>query len=89
VAAAGVAEQVQVADKFRIRQGGAGGAGGGGLTVFGTPEYARACCEASLRCLGLEELRETPDAASDLATSSIACLQGRGRRRGEDGWYCV
>jgi hypothetical protein len=59
------------------------------LAVFDTLEYARACCEASLRRLGLEELRETAGATSDLATSAIACVQGRGRRRGEDGWYCA
>ncbi|CAO2165561.1 unnamed protein product [Urochloa humidicola] len=41
--------QVQVATKFGIVQGGAGG----GLAVCGTPEYVRASCEASLRRLGL------------------------------------
>lgn len=39
--------KVQVATKFGIVQGGAG------LTVCGTPEYVRACCEDSLRRLGL------------------------------------
>ncbi|KXG32909.1 probable aldo-keto reductase 1 isoform X2 [Sorghum bicolor] len=39
-------EQVQVATKFGIGQGAAGG-----MTVCGTPEYVRACCEASLRRL--------------------------------------
>ncbi|KAF8676015.1 hypothetical protein HU200_047518 [Digitaria exilis] len=39
--------QVQVATKFGIVPG------AGGLTVCGTPEYVRACCEASLRRLGL------------------------------------
>jgi aryl-alcohol dehydrogenase-like predicted oxidoreductase len=38
-------EQVQVATKFGIGQGAAG------MTVCGTPEYVRACCEASLRRL--------------------------------------
>jgi len=37
--------QVQVATKFGIGQGAAG------MTVCGTPEYVRACCEASLRRL--------------------------------------
>jgi len=36
---------VQVATKFGIGQGAAG------MTVCGTPEYVRACCEASLRRL--------------------------------------
>ncbi|KAG2599117.1 probable aldo-keto reductase 1 [Panicum virgatum] len=40
--------QVQVATKFGIGQGAAGG-----LTVCGEPEYVRACCEASLRRLGV------------------------------------
>ncbi|PAN29673.1 hypothetical protein PAHAL_5G243300 [Panicum hallii] len=40
--------QVQVATKFGIVQG-----AGGGLTVCGKPEYVRACCEASLRRLGV------------------------------------
>jgi hypothetical protein len=76
-----------VANKFGIGQG---GAGGGGLTVFGTPEYARAWCEASLRRLRSEELRETASAAPNPTTSAIACLQGRGcggegTGRGEDG----
>jgi len=41
-------EKVQVATKFGIGQGAAGG-----LTVCGEPEYVRACCEASLRRLGV------------------------------------
>ena len=40
--------QVQVATKFGIGQGAAGG-----LTVCGKPEYVRACCEASLLRLGV------------------------------------
>jgi aryl-alcohol dehydrogenase-like predicted oxidoreductase len=42
-------EQVQVATKFGIRRDGSGVG-----TVCGKPEYVRACCEASLRRLGID-----------------------------------
>ena len=42
-------EKVQVATKFGIRRDGSGVA-----TVCGKPEYVRACCEASLRRLGID-----------------------------------
>ncbi|XP_062215312.1 probable aldo-keto reductase 1 [Phragmites australis] len=41
-------DQVQVATKFGIQQD------AGGMTVCGRPEYVRACCEASLRRLGVD-----------------------------------
>jgi aryl-alcohol dehydrogenase-like predicted oxidoreductase len=77
-------EQVQVATKFGIGQGGAGG----GLTVCGTPEYARACCDASLRRLGVGyidlyyqhrvdttvPIEETVDLRTLPAPNSSACL---------------
>ena len=42
-------EQVQVATKFGLARDDASGA----WTVCGRPEYVRACCEASLRRLGV------------------------------------
>uniref|UniRef100_A0A0A9DFN3 NADP-dependent oxidoreductase domain-containing protein n=1 Tax=Arundo donax TaxID=35708 RepID=A0A0A9DFN3_ARUDO len=41
-------DQVQVATKFGIRLD------AGGMTVCGRPEYVRACCDASLRRLGVD-----------------------------------
>ena len=43
-------EQVQVATKFGLTRDDASGA----WTVCGRPEYVRACCEASLRRLGVD-----------------------------------
>lgn len=45
-------EQVQVATKFGIQRDTAAGKS----TVCGRPEYVRACCEASLRRLGLDHI---------------------------------
>ncbi|XP_024315380.1 probable aldo-keto reductase 1 isoform X1 [Brachypodium distachyon] len=45
-------EQVQVATKFGIQRDAAAGKS----TVCGRPEYVRACCEASLRRLGLDHI---------------------------------
>jgi len=42
-------DQVQVATKFGIQRDGSGVA-----TVCGKPEYVRACCDASLRRLGID-----------------------------------
>jgi aryl-alcohol dehydrogenase-like predicted oxidoreductase len=42
-------EQVQVATKFEIQRDESGT-----RTVCGRPEYVRACCEASLRRLGID-----------------------------------
>ncbi|KAJ1284348.1 hypothetical protein BS78_03G196800 [Paspalum vaginatum] len=44
-------EQVQVATKFGLRRDDSGVLS---LSVCGQPEYARACCEASLRRLGID-----------------------------------
>ncbi|CAO1948363.1 unnamed protein product [Urochloa humidicola] len=44
-------DRVQVATKFGVRRG-----AGGAPAVCGTPEYARACCEASLRRLGVDHI---------------------------------
>ncbi|KAJ1284339.1 hypothetical protein BS78_03G196300 [Paspalum vaginatum] len=44
-------EQVQVATKFGLTRD---ASGGGAWTPCGRPEYVRACCEASLRRLGVD-----------------------------------
>ncbi|CAA2985358.1 Hypothetical predicted protein [Olea europaea subsp. europaea] len=46
-------EEVQVATKFGIA-----GFDASGVIVKGTPEYARSCCEASLKSLGMGELKK-------------------------------
>lgn len=42
-------EQIQLATKFGIA-----GSDGSGMTVRGTPDYVRSCCEASLMRLGVD-----------------------------------
>ena len=43
-------EKIQLATKFGI----AGRGPGGGMLAKGTPEYVRACCEASLKRLDVD-----------------------------------
>ncbi|MEU5425633.1 aldo/keto reductase [Streptomyces olivoreticuli] len=51
-AIAGIREQVTVATKFGLRRG----PGNTWLGIDGSPEYARACCDASLRRLGVDRI---------------------------------
>jgi hypothetical protein len=45
-------EKIQLATKFGISRG--QGSGFTGMTIKGSPEYVRSCCEASLKRLGVE-----------------------------------
>ncbi|XP_058738646.1 probable aldo-keto reductase 1 [Vicia villosa] len=45
-------EKIQLATKFGISRG--DGPGFGGMSIKGSPEYVRSCCEASLKRLGVE-----------------------------------
>ncbi|MFI1797510.1 aldo/keto reductase [Streptomyces sp. NPDC020379] len=51
-AVAGLREQVTVATKFGLRRG----PGNTWLGIDGSPEYARKCCDASLRRLGVDRI---------------------------------
>jgi aryl-alcohol dehydrogenase-like predicted oxidoreductase len=75
-------EKIQIATKFGIQR-----MGSPHMIVKGSPDYARSCCEASLKRLDVEYIdlyyqhrvdRDVPieETVSDSLSLSIRCLQG-------------